>query len=914
MQNAKQSMDLFGDKNGPSIIMTFDIYKDNYIAARQRGCRIRLITEITSDNIRYCKELIKIVNELRHLEGFKGGIAVSESEYMTTTMLPEKQLLTQIFYSNAIEVVEQAQYIFNTFWNKAIPAEQRIRQIEEGLTEPESTDIVYGVENILARTYSRWSATKKNVDSYIDKLQPELLLTVKPAKEKIIEMTKTGVKIRIITEITEDNISHIKEFIKIIGQDSVRHIDNVIGNFSISDKKVYQSHIIGDLRTSTLADIGTKLNYQEPVKTMKLLGTVSTVPQSIISNVAGFVDQQQYIFDMIWDRAIPSEIRFNEIESGKTIHPERTGVVYGIEESIKRGVRFISKSNKMDIFGERNGPSILIEYDVYRINLIEAKNRGVRMRYITEITTQNIHYCKEMMKIVDEVRHLEGFTGAMAVSESEYMATTTLEEKQHLTHVIYSTEKEVVEQQQYFFDALWNKAVPAEIRIREIEEGIIPDFIKTLTDPQQVQNAAYELLKGAKQEILVLFATASAARRQERAGALGLLKDAAKRGVNIRILSPNPTNTLQKSITRRSTIGNHEIDHDKQTDEQLRSLGADIKYIESFNLHTKITLLLVDRKYSLSVELRDDTKDQSTEAIGLATYSNSEPTVLSYITIFDALWRQVDLYKEIAESKSKIESTNKQLKLRDKMMEEFVNVAAHELRTPLQPIISYNALARKNLVDKNEALTVIDKYAKKLHTLASDLLTVSRIESGSFPYQFEKTNIKEFILETVNEIVKTSPDFLAKQSKLQINIHISQDIDNNYVSVDKERITQVLTNIINNAIKFTEGGVIVVGISKLSQGAIDKYKKNVMLPENRGENRIQIKITDTGIGIPNDILPKLFTKFVTRNIKVGKEFKQGTGLGLFICKAIIKEHHGNICAYNNNDGIGATFAIELPEV
>ncbi|MGE5660741.1 MAG: hypothetical protein ACM3X1_00685, partial [Ignavibacteriales bacterium] len=84
MRNAKQFMDLFGDKNGPSIIMTFDIYKDNYIAARQRGCRIRLITEITSDNIRYCKELIKIVNELRHLEGFKGGIAVSESEYMTT--------------------------------------------------------------------------------------------------------------------------------------------------------------------------------------------------------------------------------------------------------------------------------------------------------------------------------------------------------------------------------------------------------------------------------------------------------------------------------------------------------------------------------------------------------------------------------------------------------------------------------------------------------------------------------------------------------------------------------------------------------------------------------------------------------------------------------------------------------------
>jgi signal transduction histidine kinase len=209
---------------------------------------------------------------------------------------------------------------------------------------------------------------------------------------------------------------------------------------------------------------------------------------------------------------------------------------------------------------------------------------------------------------------------------------------------------------------------------------------------------------------------------------------------------------------------------------------------------------------------------------------------------------------------------------------------------------------------------VIDKYAKKLHTLASDLLTVSRIESGSFPYQFEKTNIKEFIFETVNEIVKSSTDFVEKQRKLHIDIHVSQDIDNNYVSVDKERITQVLTNIINNAIKFTEDGVIMVVVSKLSQGTVDKYKKKAMLPENRSKSRIQIKITDTGTGIPKDILPKLFTKFVTRNIKVGKEFKQGTGLGLFICKAIIKEHHGNICAYNNENGIGATFAIELPEI
>ena len=137
MQNASEKMDLFGEKNGPSIIIEFpDIYKNNYIAAKKRGVKIRFITEITKENIHYCKKILNIVTEMRHLEGLTGGIAVTEKEYMTTTSLKNKHLLTQVFYSNAFEVVRQGQYIFDTFWDKAIPAGQRIKEIEEGI-EPE---------------------------------------------------------------------------------------------------------------------------------------------------------------------------------------------------------------------------------------------------------------------------------------------------------------------------------------------------------------------------------------------------------------------------------------------------------------------------------------------------------------------------------------------------------------------------------------------------------------------------------------------------------------------------------------------------------------------------------------------------------------------------------------------------------
>jgi hypothetical protein len=123
-------VDLFGDKNGPPVIIDFPhVYKDNYIEAKRRGVKIRFITEITKDNISYCKELVAIVDEFRHLEGFTGGIAISESEYMTTTVLREGQLLTQVFYSNAKEVVERGRCIFDTFWKKAYPLNRKSKRL-----------------------------------------------------------------------------------------------------------------------------------------------------------------------------------------------------------------------------------------------------------------------------------------------------------------------------------------------------------------------------------------------------------------------------------------------------------------------------------------------------------------------------------------------------------------------------------------------------------------------------------------------------------------------------------------------------------------------------------------------------------------------------------------------------------------
>src|ERR671913_41164 len=147
MSNVKRRMDIFFDYKAPSIVVDIAEYRDGYIDIKRRGGKIRAFTEITKDNVRYCKELVKLVDDLRHLDGVRGGIAVSESEYMATTLLQEEKPLTQVIYSNVKEVVEQGQYIFDTLWNAATPAEQRIREIEEGLTNlPMSSPFVQLLE------------------------------------------------------------------------------------------------------------------------------------------------------------------------------------------------------------------------------------------------------------------------------------------------------------------------------------------------------------------------------------------------------------------------------------------------------------------------------------------------------------------------------------------------------------------------------------------------------------------------------------------------------------------------------------------------------------------------------------------------------------------------------------------------
>ena len=246
----------------------------------------------------------------------------------------------------------------------------------------------------------------------------------------------------------------------------------------------------------------------------------------------------------------------------------------------------------------------------------------------------------------------------------------------------------------------------------------------------------------------------------------------------------------------------------------------------------------------------------------------------------------------LSESNKLLAEANDQLKVHDRMQKEFINIAAHELRTPIMPILGdaeflehhFNDQANIVQVEKEQISSII-RNAKRLDRLAQDILDVTKIESKTLKLNKEIFSLSSVLREVVQDAVQVIADSEVKREKgLRISCKSDEDI---YVYADKSRITQVVANLLNNAIKFTEEGYVIV----------DAYKH---------EGMIIISVKDSGSGIDQEILPRLFSKFTTQS-DVG-----GTGLGLFISKSIVEAHLGTIWAVNNANEKGATFFFSIP--
>ncbi len=254
----------------------------------------------------------------------------------------------------------------------------------------------------------------------------------------------------------------------------------------------------------------------------------------------------------------------------------------------------------------------------------------------------------------------------------------------------------------------------------------------------------------------------------------------------------------------------------------------------------------------------------------------------------------------LEESNKNLLLANEKLSLQSKIQRDFINITAHELRTPIVPIITltellYNKITKENKTQKNlskesekkqEFLQVILRNCYRLHRLTEDILDVTKIESQTLKLNKERVQLNEIIMNVVNDY----KDIISKKrygsDKIRIVYELSKD--NTFVNADKVRLIQVLSNLLDNALKFTKEGNIIITTKKLKEN-----------------EEIMVSIKDSGTGIDPEILPQLFTKFATKS-------EQGTGLGLFISKNIIEAHGGIMRGENNSESNGSTFYFTLP--
>jgi signal transduction histidine kinase len=540
---------------------------------------------------------------------------------------------------------------------------------------------------------------------------------------------------------------------------------------------------------------------------------------------------------------------------------EFTRVYYGGGTVIDTVLQFLKKSNKT-IYAcvDQTRPSLTTDIALLKEAFLDAKKRGVKLLYVTEINRDNLSYCKQLLTMVDELRHLDGIKGNFYISETGYLAPATLHEKgKPASQIIYSNVKELINHQRYVFDTFWDKAIAGEQRIREIEEDIEPEIFETITDHEIASRILVDLAKSVKKEALFFLPNAKSMLRIDKLGVVDYLIKAS-----------------QKSDTTIIRIVCSFSDENSEIISKITENAPRIKVVNGIDL--PYGMYIVDSERAFRVELKEPSADTFSEAIGIAVYSNRQSTVNFFKSVFELLWNERML--------------NEELKRADKMQREFINIAAHELKTPTQAILGFSSLLKHYPERRDEVIEVIGRNAVRLQTLITNILDVTRIESQNLRLNteiFDIYNLISIIIEDYKERIK------GKNADLGLVYNYKDNYNNNkkpfLVEADKERIVQVISNLLSNSLQFTKEGHIAVDVGL----AIDDEKSGEVI----------VTVSDTGSGIDPEIVPRLFTRFASKSF-------QGTGLGLYISKSIIEAHGGRVWAENNIDGKGAQVSFTLP--
>ena len=717
-------------------------------------------------------------------------------------------------------------------------------------TISERTEVLHGKQNVIGAELQFFSDSDKKIDTCMNYTRPALAITLEPVRNAFIDAKKRGIKLRYLTEVTKDNIAYCKDLIPIV--DEMRHLDGIKANFMISESE-----------------------YLAPIILFEK-GKIAS--QIIYSNQKQVVEQHQYVFDTLWNKAILAEQRMKILDDGiieEDLQHYQTRLLENQDEIIEEIKRKNNAADKLSICTGFGGMQMSYNYlfDSYKNVVNKSKEKvlgkeegqGFGLRWITDIEKDSISLVKKFLEAGIKLRHIKNMPPlSFGVSDKEVAITIEKMEGGKMSQkFLISNEPLYINHFDSLFDELWRNGIDATDRMREIEEQVEVEFVDVIANPEKVSSILLHLAESVKNEALCLVPTAKGLVRVYELGVFHHIIKASQNGATVKIIAPiaEVNSHIVAKITKRA---------------------PHIKFMNAY-ADAPSGILIADGCKFLQAEVKNPMAEKFSEAIGFGIYSNSKYSVKSAKVFFDLLWNQHTL--------------NEELRRIDKVQSEFINTAAHELRTPVQPILGLSdvLLSKDGDIEQyRELLDTIKRSAKRLQQLTEDILDATRIESKSLYLKEEKFNLNDVITDIVNDILATSNRDYLKNEKNGVQIKLEcYDPKNIFIQADKGRITQVVSNLLGNAIKFTKAGTISISLETKKQ--------------EDGEEHVVISVKDTGQGIDPEILPRLFTKFATKS-------ETGTGLGLFISKSIVEAHSGKIWAENNAYGKGATFSFSLPIV
>ena len=648
--------------------------------------------------------------------------------------------------------------------------------------------------------------------------------------------------------------------------------------------------------------------------------------------------------------------------------------------------RISSKSKSpFDIFGDFRKLELISSEHKLLITSFPGFNRinkdEIKPRYILEVTKENIDYCKNLMKVLD-LRHLDNLQGNFLLYKNKYWFLYSannshpkgnkekIDRNKNMDLLLgNNSTPEFVDQQQKFFDTIWDNSIPASVKVKELENSekglsnfdniLNSNFRDEVFDPrsnsniddlkntvriirhkQQSEHLLLSSVYNASSEVLLTTSSVKYLEHLCKIGLVASLRHAIGQKARIILLYSDYRN---KEIFDKDILNLISDIKDHVKLERITGTVGNVLIVDS----SKILLLNGEGK-------EEDDKDEVEASAELknsdicGVYSNNKSIVNNYGALFDTLLNEKEVLGYVAKVKDQLEisnkeliESNKKLKINSELQLEFINLAAHELRTPTQAIVGYIDMIENypdDSSDNQNYLKSIMRNANRLVRLVDDLLDVARIESRTMILAKEITNLehlvntivqdfrvdlesKKRIEDNKNDNNNRDDDEVEHRKKKNLEIISTLDLDqvNNKtgfdVMIDRSKISQALSNIIGNSLNSIyrnkknsdiDSNYVSIIISK-SMNHENKKRDDDRIPKENKKNEILVTIKDTGKGIDSEILPRLFTKFATNRYS-------GTGLGLYITKAIIEAHGGRIWAENNQNERGATFRFTLPLV